>query len=71
MRNHYEMELMEFVECVLPDWTREHCENYLALMKIDVCMELLALHKDIYWRNMVGNGHVFLLLFSDQNQKAK
>jgi hypothetical protein len=41
------MELMEFVECVLPDWTREHCENYLVLMKIDVCMELLASHKDI------------------------
>jgi hypothetical protein len=41
------MELMEIVECVLPDWTREHCENYLALMKINVRMELLGSHKDI------------------------
>jgi hypothetical protein len=32
----------------------ENLVNYLALIKIGVCGELLALHKGIYWRTLDG-----------------
>jgi hypothetical protein len=36
----------------------ENLVNYLELMKIGVCGELLTLHEGIYWRTLDGKGEL-------------
>lgn len=70
MRKFYEMEPMEFVECVLPSWFGDHCGSP-SFDEIGVCVELLDILEYIEGQWLETNGVFFFSGFLNQNWQAK